>query len=91
MCGLFQRDVLDAPDLGYALLTEHAGHGYAREACAAVLEDARTRLSLRRLFAIITPDNERSIRLAVGLGFRRLRSMRLPGDEAEVDCYEVSL
>lgn len=87
MCGLFQRDVLDAPDLGYALLAEHQGCGYAREACAAVIADARGRLGVARLFAVITPDNARSIRLAEGLGFRFERKVRISRDDVELCCY----
>ncbi len=91
MCGLFQRDVLDAPDLGYALLAEHQGRGYAREACRAVIADAGRRLGLARLFALITPGNPRSIRLAEGLGFRFARTVRISRDDVELNCYALTL
>src|SRR6476646_1252462 len=37
ICGLIKRDVLDDVDVGYALLPEFCGQGYAAEAAAAAL------------------------------------------------------
>ena len=69
VCGLLKRDSLPDPDLGFALLDEYAGRGYAFEAASAIVDDARSRLGLRRLLAIATPDNERSAALLARLGF----------------------
>jgi len=70
VCGLLKRDSLPDPDLGFALLDEYAGHGYAFEAARAVIDDAETRLGVGRLLAIATPDNARSAALLARLGFR---------------------
>lgn len=70
LCGLVQRDFLPCPDIGYALLEDHWGHGYAREAAALVLDDAMQRLGLPRLLAITLPENQRSSHLLRTLGFR---------------------
>jgi ribosomal-protein-alanine N-acetyltransferase len=91
MCGLFKRDALDHPDLGYALLAEHAGRGYAREAAAAVVADARDRLRLRKLLAITTPDHARSIAVLAHLGFAFERTVRIPNDPVELNCYALAL
>ena len=40
ICGLFQRPYLALPDLGYALLPEFEGMGYAGEAAGATLSYA---------------------------------------------------
>lgn len=69
MCGLLQRDFLDHPDLGYAVLDRFTGQGYAREAAAAVLRDARDRLGLKTLHAITALHNPGSVKLLDGLGF----------------------
>ncbi len=53
VCGLFKRDYLDAPDLGYALLTHAQGHGYALEAAQAVVGHAKAVLGIPRLLAIV--------------------------------------
>ncbi len=70
ICGLLRRDTHDEVELGFALLPEARGHGYAREAAALALRDAGERLGLKRLIALTAPDNERSIRILTALGFR---------------------
>lgn len=69
VCGLFQREHLDLPDLGFALLERHHGRGYAAEAAMAVMAHACDGLDLPALLAITTLDNAASIRLLVRLGF----------------------
>jgi ribosomal-protein-alanine N-acetyltransferase len=69
LCGLVKRDTLPDPDIGFALLDEHGGQGYAAEAARAVLAHARGPLKLGRLLAITTPANERSARVLEKLGF----------------------
>lgn len=70
MCGLIQRASLDAPDIGYAFLPRAWGHGYAREAAAAVLAYGRATLGLSRILAITDPDNLASIKLLEQIGMR---------------------
>jgi RimJ/RimL family protein N-acetyltransferase len=69
ICGLLKRDELEAPDLGFAFLPAFRRRGFAREAAAAVLDDAAARLTIPRVLAIVQADNERSIALLEGLGF----------------------
>jgi RimJ/RimL family protein N-acetyltransferase len=87
MCGLVKRATLDDVDLGYALLPEYCGHGYAVEAGAAVLADARSRLGLQRVVAITDPRNEGSIRVLERLGFRFERRVRLTVDDIELKLF----
>ena len=72
LCGLIRRDTLDAPDLGYALLSRHQRQGYAVEAAQAVLQQADEALNLPRLLAIVKPDNTASIAVLQRLGFKPL-------------------
>ena len=69
ICGLLQRDELDAPDLGFAFLAPFRGRGFAREAAEAVLADAASRLAIPRVLAIAQGDNAASIALLQRLGF----------------------
>ena len=87
MCGLIQRDWLADVDLGYALLAEAAGFGYAREAARATLDVATTRLGLTRLAAIVSADNAPSIRLLQDLGFAYEKVVRLPPEDTEIPLY----
>ena len=70
LCGLVKRETLPDPDIGFALLDEYSGRGYALEAAAAVLRHARQALKIPRLLAITSPANERSGRVLEKLGFR---------------------
>lgn len=79
LCGLFRRPVLEGPDLGYALLAEHEGQGYAREAAHACVAYARAALGWTELMAITSPDNLRSHTLLRRLGFAEEGLRQLEG------------
>jgi RimJ/RimL family protein N-acetyltransferase len=55
-------------ELGWALIREHWGRGYATEAAAAIREWAHERRPGERLVSLITPDNVPSQRVAQRLG-----------------------
>jgi ribosomal-protein-alanine N-acetyltransferase len=71
MCGVLRRETLPHPDVGYAMLPEARGHGYAREAVLGVLNFARDILCLTHVVAIVSPANERSLHLLDTLGYER--------------------
>lgn len=54
-----ERD-LEAAEIGYSLLREHRGNGYATEAVSALLAEAFTEAGLRRVNAYCVPGNDRS-------------------------------
>lgn len=56
------------PELGWALIRAHWGHGYATEAVAAIREWAHGFRSIEQLVSLISPDNVRSQRVAERLG-----------------------
>jgi RimJ/RimL family protein N-acetyltransferase len=69
MCGLVKREYLPDPDIGFAFLPDHWSQGFAQEAASAVIAHAFTALAMRRILAIVQPDNAPSIRLLHKLGF----------------------
>lgn len=87
MCGLVRREVLDHPDVGYAFLPEYWSQGYAFEAARAVLRYAGESLHLGKILAIVSPDNEGSIRLLTRLGLTFERSMRLKDEADDVSLF----
>jgi RimJ/RimL family protein N-acetyltransferase len=91
ICGLFKRDNLDDPDIGFALLPEYCRQGLAAEAALAVLDHARNDLCLERLAGIVSPGNAGSIRLLEKLGLTFSRMITMPGDEHEVCLYSRPL
>ena len=68
ICGLLKRAELDAPDLGFAIIGEACGRGYATESAGAVMLDA-TRRHVGRVLAITSPENEASAKVLRKLGF----------------------
>ena len=68
ICGLIKREGLEDVDLGYALLPQYEGQGFALEAARASLEYVFNDLDLKRIVAITTQDNHRSISLLNKLG-----------------------
>ena len=63
-----KRDFLPGPDLGYALLPEFEGNGYAFEASEAWL--AYQQKSHKTVLAICQADNAASIKLLLKLNFK---------------------
>jgi RimJ/RimL family protein N-acetyltransferase len=56
------------PELGWALIRAHWGHGYATEAAAAIRDWAYECRSIEQLVSLISSDNVRSQRVAERLG-----------------------
>jgi [ribosomal protein S5]-alanine N-acetyltransferase len=89
MCGVLRRDILDAPDLGYALLDRFSGRGLASEAAATVLQDAQQRLAIHRMLAITSAHNHASIRVLENLGFAFLRMQELYENEPALKVFQL--
>jgi ribosomal-protein-alanine N-acetyltransferase len=87
ICGLVKRDGLDAPDLGFAFLARHRSKGYALESSQAVLEHSRKISKLRRILAITTPDNRRSIAVLEKAGFMFEGMIRLNAGADELKLF----
>ncbi len=91
ICGLFKRDNLEHPDIGFAVLPDHCGKGLAGEAAFAVLEHARDDLRLSELTAIVSPGNAASIGLIEKLGLEFSEMIRMPGDDEDICLYSMTL
>jgi RimJ/RimL family protein N-acetyltransferase len=87
MCGLLKRDSLENPDIGYALLADFQGKGYAFEMASATLADATDRLGMSKVWAITLPNNLKSIRLLTKLGFYFIKTHRLTASKEECLVY----
>lgn len=81
MCGLIKRDYLEFADIGYALMPNHFGMGYAFEASKAVKDYAQENLGMEKLMAITDEENQRSIQLLKKLGFEFYKNIQNPEGE----------
>lgn len=87
MCGLLKREHLETPDIGFALLPDHYGKGYAHEIAGATVFHAKTYLSIPKICAITLAENTRSIRLLEKLGLRFIKTFCFPGKNEELQLY----
>ena len=83
ICGLLKREELPDPDIGFAFLPDFWGKGFAYEAAVAVMNDARERLKLNCVLAIVNPDNDASIKLLERLG------MKFERDKDDVKVFAI--
>lgn len=58
-------------EIGFLLRPDACGHGYAREAVAAVVRYAFDGRQMRRITADVDPDNGASLRCLLALGFKK--------------------
>lgn len=87
MCGLVKRESLDDIDIGFALLPEFEGNGYALEAASAVMDYAKETLKIKQIAAITLPYNTGSIKVLEKLGMSFVKNIRLPNDNDELMLY----
>jgi RimJ/RimL family protein N-acetyltransferase len=89
MCGLFKRDILEYPDIGFAFLPEHYGKGYGFESARAVLKYALEELKFPKLLGITLPTNAGSIKLLEKIGLERQGLIRLSVDDEELLLFST--
>ena len=91
ICGLLKRSFLENADLGFALMPDHRGHGYAFEAAQATIDLARNTLKLPKLVAFTAGNNIRSVKLLQKLGMSFDKLIALPGSDKEVKLFSLRL
>jgi ribosomal-protein-alanine N-acetyltransferase len=91
ICGLIKREWLPTPDIGFAFLPQFYGKGYALEAANAIMENAASDLHIKKIAAITSPENIRSIKLLekIGLGFEKM--VHTPGDEEPLMLFSTTI
>lgn len=87
--GIFERDGLDVMDIGFSLLEEFEGKGYAYEAALKIKSVGMNDFGLKKLSAITTKDNASSQKLIEKLGLKFQRFVKIPNDPEELMYYET--
>lgn len=88
ICGLLKRDTLNLPDLGFCLLPQFQGKGYAYESAKAAIEAGMKDYQLEKLCAITLPENNASIRLLGRLGFGFVSAVQFPDNDETLLLYQ---
>ena len=87
--GIFEREGLDVVDIGFSLLEEFEGKGYAYEAAAKVKSIGMDDFGLKKISAITSKDNFSSQKLIEKLGLQLKGYVTLPEDDEELMYYET--
>jgi RimJ/RimL family protein N-acetyltransferase len=87
ICGLLKRDSLEDVDIGFAFLERYRRKGFAYESAAAAMAYGRNALGLKRIVAITSRDNERSIRVLEKIGLRFEKMIRMPGSDEDTRLF----
>lgn len=91
LCGLLQRDYLDALDIGYAFKKEYRGFGYAAESAGFFKALAFNDLHSGKLYASVHTANRKSIALLNNLGFALQGALTEKDEESKTTllfvCY----
>jgi RimJ/RimL family protein N-acetyltransferase len=87
ICGLIKRAALPDVDIGFGMLVQFRGHGYAHEAASAVMLHAERTLGLQRLLGITGTDNLASNNLLKKLGLCFEKRMLLLPDDKDCNLY----
>ncbi|MEY4539140.1 MAG: hypothetical protein RLZZ306_897 [Bacteroidota bacterium] len=74
ICGIVKREGLEDVDIGFAFFQQFMGKGYGYESATAVLNYALNDLKIKRIVAIVDPENVVSIALIkkIGLQFEKM-------------------
>jgi RimJ/RimL family protein N-acetyltransferase len=91
MCGLIKRDTLEDVDIGYAFLPRFWSKGYAVESARAVKEYARNAVGLKRIVAIVDPQNEDSIHVLEKIGLQFEKLVKLSEDDIELKLFGANI
>jgi len=86
-CGIYHREGMDNPDLGFAFLPQFERQGYGTESAKKVLEIGTDEFLLKQIDAITTKNNIPSQKLLVKLGFELMGDINLPNDPEELFLY----
>ena len=86
-CGIKYLPEIDLPEVGYRFLKEYWGRGIGTEAAKACVEFAREDLKIRKLIALIIPENIASIKVAEKLGMSRGPLIHI----YDVDAYQYEI
>mgnify|MGYP003629872517 FL=1 len=90
MCGFLKRPYLDYSDIGFALLSEYEGKGFAFEAVNATIRYGKKTLQLNPILAITKTENKKSRNLLVKTGFTEKGNLLANEDQPDVLVYSNS-
>lgn len=89
ICGLYNRAGADEVDIGFALLPDYEGKGYAFESANALINMAFNELKLTRINGVTKKSNVSSQVLLKKLGLRLSGTTKLFEEKEELLLYKI--
>ena len=86
-CGLYNRAGVDGIDIGFGLLPQYEGLGYAYESAHRLIKAAFEEFELEEIKAITSKENISSQRLLETLGLEMTGTTKLPDEDHEILPY----
>lgn len=90
-CGVYHREGIEIPDIGFAFLPSNEGKGYAFEATSKLVEIIKDIHGLAELSAYTLEENLSSRKLLERLGFELKGIGKLPTSDEELLHYHRKL
>ena len=90
-CGVYHREGIEIPDIGFAFLPSNEGKGYAFEATSKLVEIMKENHGLAELSAYTLEENSSSRKLLERLGFELKGIGTLPTSDEELLHYHRKL
>ena len=91
VCGFVKREDLPYADIGFALLPEYEGKGFALETSDAILKYGKEKLGFDKVLAITTQNNIGSMKLLEKLGFSFEKLTKSPHADEELNLFSKEL
>lgn len=86
--GVFIREGIDVPDIGFSFFPDFEGKGYAYESAVNLMEIVKTEFGVEKLSAMTSDENLSSQKLIERLGFQFKKYVIFPDDNEELRYYE---
>ena len=89
ICGLYDREGLDGIDIGFGILPEYEGLGYAFESSSRIIKAGFEELEISEIKTITNKENISSQCLLVKLGFNLKGTIMLANENDELLLYKI--
>ena len=89
VCGLYNREGIEGIDIGFGILPDYEGNGYAFEAAQRLIRAAFEDFKINTVKAITSKENFASQKILEELEMTKIGSMKIPDGNKEVYLYEI--
>lgn len=86
--GVFVRDGIEVPDIGFSFFPDFEGKGFAYESASKLKELVAKNFGLTKISAMTTDENTSSQKLIERLGLKFQKYVIFPDDNEELRYYE---